>query len=100
MSKRNVGIGLGVGAAGVIGYLATRLIVGNRKKRVAASPVEKKPAVELDARPKDITCPECSAPVREYEFFCPVCKYPMENGPHEGGMAAATAGKNKPEETK
>jgi hypothetical protein len=79
MSKRNVGIGVGIGAAGALAYIAARLIMGGRKKREAALPVEKKPAPpEPDARPKDIACPECGAPVREYEFFCPACKHPME----------------------
>ncbi len=81
MANRNIGIGIGIGVAGIIGYAAARLILGAKKKQVeeknngGKNPVK---SAEPDAPPKDITCPACGAQVREYEFFCPACRRPME----------------------
>jgi hypothetical protein len=78
MANRNLGIGIGIGVAGILGYAISRLVVNSKKEQKAAVPEEKKAAAVPDARPKDIKCPACGASVREYEFFCPACKHPME----------------------
>ena len=78
MANRNLGIGIGIGVAGILGYAISRMVVNSKKGKKADAPAEKKAAVVPDTRPKDITCPACGAMVREYEFFCPACKHPME----------------------
>lgn len=78
MANKNLGIGIGIGLAGVIGYFAARALIGNKKKGGEAVVDKKKAPAAPDTRPKDIICPACGEPVREYEYFCPACKHPME----------------------
>ncbi|MFA6448392.1 MAG: hypothetical protein WCX65_02900 [bacterium] len=91
MANKSTGIGIGIGiaAAGLLGYAVSRLITDARKKSASAAPAGIKAKAEPDTRPKDIACPSCGAPVREYEFFCPACRGPMEQKTDGGTDAGA-----------
>lgn len=83
MNRRSIGIGLGIGALGLLGYGVSRLVARNlngrreRTKDEKTAP-EEAPEKDKDKRPEKIPCPGCGQPVREYEFFCPACGYSMD----------------------
>jgi len=90
MSKKTIGIGLGIGAAGILGYALTKLIAGNAKeKRAKRECGGRETQAAPDSRPGNVNCPSCGAAVREYDFFCPVCRHPMEQKKADAGSGTA-----------
>jgi hypothetical protein len=75
MGKRLVGISIGVGIAGLLGYGATKLIGARRQQAHETGKHGETPAkpVDMNKRPQTVSCPKCGKAVMEYEYFCPKC---------------------------
>ncbi len=92
MSKKTIEIGLAIGAAGLLGYALTRLMAGNEKGKKAKRDGAPDRAMSApDTRPGNVNCPACGAAVREYDFFCPSCRHPMEQKKAAAGSRMAGA---------
>jgi hypothetical protein len=84
VNNRNLWIGLGAGAAGLLGYGVLKLLAdrGSKKRKPShggkPAPPGNSKRKDGDRRPEKIPCPACGEPVGEYEFFCPACGHSFD----------------------
>ena len=71
-SRRNIGLLIGIGVAGLAGYGITRLL-GAKKKGKPPEQAMSSPASEPDRPIEMVVCSGCGKNIKEYEFFCPHC---------------------------
>ena len=78
MNKKNLALLIGFGIIGAVAFgkgMSSRNKSKSLKQKNAAEPVKK----ELpDTQPGMVTCPGCGNKFKEYEYFCPFCKKPVE----------------------
>jgi len=77
MNKKNLALLIGFGIVGAVA-LGGGIFAKNKakaKKQLSAGPAKpEKP----DTQPGMVVCPGCGNKFKEYEFFCPFCKRPVD----------------------